>query len=525
MTRRPAISLPLWLVLLPAFQEAGPGSSPEAGFESITEADLRAHVSELAAPQLEGRDSPSDGLTRAGDYIIARLQAAGVEPGMPGGGFRHPYSVERTAPVPEECLLALDTDDGPEQVFVLEQDYVPLPSCPGEGAGPLSFYGFGITETRERYDDLKGKNCKGEVVMILEGEPRHKRLFEGPEITEASDVYAKIKNLEDRGARAVLVVRRPPEEEFEGLDGKPVGPTPLGYRYTWALWNHEGKQPTQNGNFKIPALEITPEVASKLLGTDVLELAAGMDRSGKPTRREPKGVEVTVRAGLRRQGVPIDNIVGLVRGTDPELSKEYVVLGAHYDHIGVDGWGRIGCGADDNASGSAGLVELAQAFALSPPARSVLLVWFSAEEDGLVGSEAFADQPPVPLASMAAMLNMDMIGRCDEYEVCVLGPELNPVLEDALKQAKKLRPCGLKKIVTGKGQEFWERSDQASFASKGVPSMFFFEGAIEADNPDYHTYRDTVDRLSIPKMTRITRLVFNTAWVIANLPRRPPPSR
>jgi hypothetical protein len=497
----------------------------EAGFASITEKELLVHVTELAAPQLEGRDSPSEGLFRAGEYLIGRLSAAGIVGGMPDGGFRHSYAVDKVAPVPERCALSMKPEDGAEVAFVLEEDFVPLPRTEGEADGPLTFFGFGITEAEDkRYDDLKGKNCKGEIVMILEGEPRSKKLFDGPEITKAADVFTKVKALEDRGARGVLIVRRPPAEEPKGLDGRLVPPLPLGFRHSWASWVGEGPR-VEGSDPKIPALEISAAAAARLLGEDVLELAAKIESGGKPLKRERKDVHVSLRAASSRQSVPIDNIVGLVRGSDPAFSGEYLVLGAHYDHLGVDPWGRVGCGADDNGSGSAGLLEQAEALAIAKPRRSILVCWFSAEEDGLHGSAAFVERPPVPTSAMVAMLNVDMIGRLVEDEVYVIGAHVTKAFEDVLKDAKKLKPTQIKKVFTDKGLDLWQRSDHYNFFEKGVPAMFFTEGAIDADNEDYHRWTDTVEKLSLTKMARISRFMFNTAWLIANASERPPAPR
>jgi hypothetical protein len=517
-----AMRTPVLLSALLLCARQAPGQDFEAGFASITEKELLVHATELASPQLEGRDSPSEGLFRAGEYIIGRLTAAGVAPGMPDGTYRMGYTVDKEAPVPEECLLALVPDEGEELTFVLEEDFVPLPGCQGEAEGKLSFFGFGITESDEkRYDDLKGKNCKDEIVIILEGEPRSKRLFEGSEVTHASDVYSKVKALEKRGARGVLVVRRPPEGESKGLDGKLVVPVPLGFRHSWASWVGEGQR-TEGSAPRIPAHEITAAVATTLLGEDVLRLAAQIESSGKPVRRERKDVRVSLRAGTTRRPVPIDNIVGLVRGSDPALANEYLVMGAHYDHIGVDTWGRIGCGADDNGSGSSGLLEQAEALAIAKPRRSVLVCWFSSEEDGLDGSRAFCERPPVALGSLVGMLNVDMIGRLAEDEVYVIGAHVNRAYEDVLKDAKKLKPTQIKKVFTDKGLDLWTRSDHYNFQEKGVPAMFFTEGAIDSENVDYHRWTDTVDKLSLTKMARISRFMFNTAWLIANAPERPP---
>jgi hypothetical protein len=307
----------------------------------------------------------------------------------------------------------------------------------------------------------------------------------------------------------------------KGLDGRPVAAAPLGFRYSWAHWVGESGR-GEASMPHIPVHEVTPAVATTLLGEDVLKLAAQIESSGKPVRRERPDVRVSLRAGTSRQQVPLDNIVGLVRGSDPVLGAEYLVMGAHYDHIGVDTWGRVGCGADDNGSGSSGLLEQAEAMALAKPKRSIVLVWFSSEEDGLDGSKAFCEHPPVPTSAQVGMLCCDMIGRLVEDEVYVIGAHINRAYEDVLKDAKKLKPTQIKKVFTDKGLDLWERSDHYNFQLKGVPAMFFTEGAIDADNHDYHRWTDTVDKLSMTKMARISRFMFNTAWVIANAPKRPP---
>jgi Zn-dependent M28 family amino/carboxypeptidase len=185
----------------------------------------------------------------------------------------------------------------------------------------------------------------------------------------------------------------------------------------------------------------------------------------------------------------------------------------------------VACGADDNGSGSSGLLEQAEAMVLARPYRSVLFCWFSSEEDGLDGSKAFCENPPVPTSAQVAMLNVDMIGRLVEDEVYVIGPHVNKAYEDVLKEAKKLKPTNIKKVFTDKGLDLWTRSDHYNFQEKGVPAMFFTEGAIDAENPDYHLWSDTVDKLSLVKMARISRFMFNTAWLIANDPKRPPSPR
>lgn len=522
----PTLALGLVLALPPGDEKA----ASAVGFATITEDDVLARLVQVASPQREGRDTPSEGLTLVGDYLIEALKALGAEPGGHKGGFRHRFTMtpdgQNPPPDPGNCRLILRPGDGEPKEYVLEEDFVPLPHCAGAGEGKLTFFGFGITEADRKYDDLKGKNCKGEVVMVVESEPRHKRLFEGPDtLTDASDVYTKVKSLEDRGAKGVLIVRRPPEVDPKAKQAPP-DPAPMGYRHSWAHWVNEAKQARMRTTTEIPVVEISARVASEMLGQDVLELAADMDQKGKPIRIPLDDVQVELSTAFQAAApVPADNIVAVLPGADPELAKEYVFLGAHYDHIGVDGWGRIGCGADDNGSGTVALLELAEAFAAARPARSLIFGWFAAEEDGLLGSYAWCDDPTIPLASVVAMVNMDMLGRCEEDEVTAIGTTFVPHFEGVLKEARKLHETRVKKIVTNKGADLWERSDQAGFWAKGIPAIFFTEGSIDADNPDYHKYTDTIENLSIGKVTRSTRLIFNFAWLVANDPERPPVPR
>ena len=521
----------LFAILLPLAPDDGDEPNPDAGFETIREDDVGVHLRELASPQLEGRDTPSEGLELAALYIEERLRAAGFEPLGEEGSYRMPYTIESYAPVEARTSLRLDFEgeapaDLPELEF--EKTYVPLPRCNGDNGGEVVFCGFGITGAKERYDDLKGVQVKGKVALILAGEPNHKRLFDGPEISEAADLYGKLSELEDAGVAGVLVVRRPPAERVEGLDGEEVQASELGFRYSWATWNPSTTKPMKrwaSAEFEFPVLEITHEVGSAILGEDILELAATIESKGKPVKIELEGVRAEMKSAFQRRDVRADNVVGVMRGTDAALAEEFLVLGAHYDHIGVDAWGRIGYGADDNASGTAALLELVEAFGSVQPRRSVVAAFFSGEEDGLIGSRAFCDEPPVARDAQVAMLNMDMVGRGKASEVVVLGTKENPELEKVLKEAKKLKPTKIKKVITGKAEQLWERSDHFSFHRKGIPTLFFFEAVSETDNADYHTFRDTIERLDADKITRTARFVFNTAWLIANDDERPPPPR
>ena len=501
-------------------------SAPRNGaVATITEGELRTHLEVLAGPALEGRDSPSLGLDLAARYVEQRFAEYGLVP--LGDGFRRDFGMRVPAPVDESCRLELRPSKGEVVRFELGRDFVPLAGCPGEAEGELVFLGFGIDAPKEHFDEIPGRGLERKVAVILEGEPRHRKRFDGEETSPYAVLWNKLVDLADAGASGVIVVRRA-VPEFAKLPAGLVeeGEHDLSFRHQFATW--VGEESVRQPAKRLPAvIEVDAACAARLLGEDVEALAESADRTGKPPRHTFDGGApvVAFRAEVAERDVQVPNVIGLVRGSDAALAGQHVVVGAHLDHVGVDERGRVGFGADDNASGSAALLELAQALAGEPPARSVVLVAFGGEEKGLLGSKAFCSAPPVPLESMVAMLNMDMIARGDKDEVAVLGIEQNPALEKVLERAQDLSRTGVKKLVLRQGQELWQRSDHFSFHERGVPVLFFFEGLPISRNGDYHTWRDTLDKLDVDKMARTTRLVFNTTWLLASDPERPPAPR
>jgi hypothetical protein len=532
---RPSTQPCLGAALLALTLASSGGSAPQskefaAGFASIEEDDVELHLWNLAGSALEGRDSPSAGLERAATYIETRWREAGLEP-LQAESYRMSFKRTMERPVAADCGLQLEAGEPSESGeleavdFDLGTDFVPLSGCGGEASGELVFAGFGIDAKKERYNDLQGSSLQRTIVMILEGEPRHKKRFDGPEVSRYALIWSKLEDLHDERVAGVLVVRRPPAaQEGRPKSAPELDPPSLGFRHTWASWS--GERPAQIPNRLPPALEISPECASALLGEDVLELARGLDRTARARKIQRTGRDVTLKSATERGEVEIDNVGGIVRGSD--LPEEFVILGAHYDHVGVDPRGRIGYGADDNASGTSALIELAEAMALAAPRRSVMFLAFAAEEDNLLGSAAFCDKPTINPDSIVAMLNMDMLGRGERNEVTVFGAERNDDLDKALSQAKKLRKTGIRKIVTkipASADGLWSRSDHYNFHEIGVPSLFFFEGLPISDNKDYHTWRDTVEQIDLAKVVTSSKLIFNTAWLLANDDERPAASR
>ena len=488
------------------------GSGFKSGLNSIERADLEQHLEHLAGPELEGRDSPSLGLDRAGAYLASAFEELGLEP-LDEAGFLRTF--ERWLPRPEPAGCRLELAGDPPLQLEYGEDFVPLAHFTGEARGELVFAGFGIASKAERYEGLRG-DLEDAVVMILEGEPDHPRSFDGrDEVTRHASLWTKLENLRRAGAAGAIIVRR------QATGG------PLSFRHTWATWSTEAMTavPGDLHPERIPAIEVSLTCASKLLGEDVEALAADLDRTGRPERPAASDRRVAFSSASALGTVLLANVAARLPGEDPELAGEVVVVGAHYDHVGVDERGRIGCGADDNGSGTAALLEIAEALSTSGARRTVVFCAFAAEEDGLLGSRAFCRDPALELSDVVAMLNMDMLARGKGQEVAVLGVKRNPALGKLLARARSLGTTGISKLVLRQGEELWTRSDHYSFHEQGIPSLFFFEGLPISRNPDYHTWRDTIDRLDFDKLTRTTRLVFNTAWLLADDDERPPAPR
>jgi Zn-dependent M28 family amino/carboxypeptidase len=256
--------------------------------------------------------------------------------------------------------------------------------------------------------------------------------------------------------------------------------------------------------------------------------AAGLSLPQLRSTREPVIREVDLTAILRVHDMPggstsAPNVAAILEGSDPQLRHEYVVFSAHMDHVGVgravSGADSIHNGADDNASGTAGVLELAEAFAQGPrPRRSLIFLAVSGEERGLWGSEHFAANPPVPIRQVVANLNMDMIGRNWRDTIVVIGREHSD-LGSTLARVNAAHPeLGMTAIGDLWPEEnFYFRSDHYNFAKRGVPVLFFFNGV----HADYHQPSDSPDRIDAEKQARLLRLIYHLGVEIADAPERP----
>ena len=541
--------------VLLALLTAGVAAQPSPGRAgAIAESDLKTWLTYLASDELQGRRTYTEGLGTAAGYIASHLQQWGVKPAGDDGTYLQVVKVQGIR-ITSNASVTVDVN-GQSRTFK-DGDGITFPRQMGGKqtikGEEIVFAGYGLQIPAAQIDDYSGVEPKGKVVIYL-GQ-------QGPANTPAGSnrlLGARGRNAVEKGAVAVISQVNP---AFAGRGQQAPAPAP-------AAGRGRGGAPVDNGDFTTVQRYdnlVTPQLSADeafleflFSGSDVKfaelkELAA---------KREPlprftlKGVKMTIDVAADYQVVRTqrtNNVVGIIEGSDPKLKDTYVAFGAHYDHIGY-GEGQApqggspnpgGCegqtrpeprpgdtinnGADDDGSGTVALMALAKAFATGQrPKRSLLFVWHAGEESGLLGSRFHADHPVVPLDKIVAQLNIDMIGRnaCDDpakgNHVFVVGSdristELHNINEEANAALPKPLTLDYELNDPADPQSIYTRSDHYSYASKGIPIVFFFTGL----HKDYHFVTDEVSKIEFPKLARITQLVQATALKVANLDHAP----
>ncbi|MCU0726380.1 MAG: M28 family peptidase [Planctomycetes bacterium] len=475
------------------------GLSPEIGV-----AELRAHVFHLASDALEGRRAGTAGAEKAADYIAARFAAAGLAPGGDDGTFLAWLPLGDRSPVPERCELTHATDGATPRRARFGADFEPFSFSAEADLRELAvvFAGHGLRAPDLGWDDYAGVDVAGKAVVVLRRGPDLPGLSGAGRMRLAFE--QKAKDAKAAGAAAVLL-----------LDDRIRNPGEAGRCPT--------RIPLRGAGPGIPFVYLKPAAADGLFGAaglDLPVLLAEYDRAKAPRSRVLPGVRLDLSVALapRRSA----NVIGILPGADPARRPEAVVVGAHYDHLGTDGMGGIDAGAndgiwngaDDNASGTAGLLELAEHFALAvpPPARTLVFVAFTGEELGLVGSLHYTRHPAHPLPRTVAMVNLDMIGRSKDRRVMIGGTGTSPVFGGILDAAEEGSGLSIRRDPSG-----FAPSDSLPFARARIPVLFFFAGV----HPDYHRSTDHADRLDYETARRFTDVAAGTLRRIADLPERP----
>jgi hypothetical protein len=485
----------------------------ESAEPSITAADLRAHVEFLAADSLAGRDTGEPGIARAEAYIAEKLESFGLAP--PPGRPNHylEFGLHRSTYDEGRTLLSVTVGDREVQTRG-GRDFRPFEfSDDGVVEAGVVFAGYGITAPDQGHDDYAGLDVSGKIVLVLRHGPREddpERAVGGTPGTEHEHFLVKADNALAHGARAMLLVTDPFHHEggedlrMRGtLDLQPPGPDP------------ERPEPIDEPD-RFLAAQISRPTAETLVGSSGLSLA-GLQRAVDSGRRPSELALGNVRARLaiatsdELEHVPARNVVAYLEGTDPDLRDQWILIGAHHDHVGAfEGEGdTVFNGADDNASGTAGVLELAEAFARRArgPRRSLLFVTFTGEERGLLGSRQLLADGRVPVGRVVFMLNLDMIGRNPDRAVEVYGDGYVRGLR-TLIEAENTGRLDLEFAGTRHDAD----SDHHPFYERDVPFAFFFSGT----HADYHRVGDHPDKLDYERMRSIVRLAYTVVDELAD---------
>lgn len=497
MTRTSFLALPLVAVL------AGPAACPPPKRAVPAPIDAHAvarHVRTLAADEMEGRGIGTKGLDLAADYVAAQMKEAGLEPGGDGkGSWFQP--LEMTTGVSLGEKNALEMGRASLAPVKIDEGWRPLDlSESGFVAAEIVFAGYGITAPELSWDDYAGVDVKGKIVLVLRHEPGEKdphSPFNGADLTRYSEIRMKAINARVHGAVGMILVND--VAAHDGTDALVKLGTDTGAAASGVIAVHATRK----------------AVDAALAGTTVAALEKKISDSGKPASQPLAPAHASLTVELTKTKKPVKNVIGFLRGSDPALAQEAVVIGAHYDHLGMGGSdsldpNKVGTphnGADDNASGTAALLAIAKSFGQGPrPKRSLVFIAFTAEEAGLGGSSWYVNHPTWPIEKTIAMLNMDMVGRMRDKKVVVFGAvtgkEFGAVLE-AANQEK------LSVTATGDG---YGPSDQTVFYAKDIPVLHFFTGA----HADYHRTTDDTEKIDSEGLAQIARLVRRVAIDIAD---------
>jgi hypothetical protein len=459
---------------------------------------------------MKGRATGSKENNRAAEYIAAEFRKAGLAP-LNGKSYFQNFQVTVGAKLGKQNRAEFTGEGGPAAALELNRDYVPLNfSDSGEANAGVVFAGYGITAPEYRYDDYTQLEVKDKVVMVLRNEPQkndEKSLFDGRQPTQHSTIVHKAINARNHGARAMVLVNDAPapgEQDLLVKFGSLTGPDNAG----------------------ILLIHVTRAAADAWLaasGKTLEDLEKAIDARLEPQSQELAGARLRLRVDVQRIRARTRNVAGLLRGSDPQLAGEAVVLGAHFDHLGTGNIGgslapsQVGSthpGADDNASGTAVLLELARALAAgrAEVKRSVVFIAFSGEELGLLGSSYFTKNPLWPLEKTAAMVNFDMVGRPRENKLYVGGVGTSPVFPQLLEKANAATRFQLSFQQSGYGS-----SDHSSFYVKNLPVLFFFSGL----HSDYHKPSDTPEKIQYADQARVAELGLRVAAALAGAAERP----
>lgn len=528
------LSFAILAPLLVAAQPGGTRTRIATGYDAIQVSHMRANLTFLSSDALEGRLSLARGSEVAIHWIASEFAKAGLKP-IADGTYLQKVPLIEYRTDREQTRLTVE-QGGVKKTLHFPDAYGNFPNDLTI-SGPVLFAGYGITAPELHYDDYAGVDARGAIVLVFDHEPQEndpKSIFNGTGNTRYATSRVKLLNAQKHGALAVMVVAEPNRKHPSNQERMA---RIAGSRQRTARLP---SQVVEGDEVGIPLFTVSDQVAADLLapsGKRPGELQTSIDRDLHTASLAIPSTLVEMKIVTReRRRATSANVIGLIEGSDPNLRAETIVFSAHYDHDGPAANGDSYHGADDNGSGTVGVVELAHAFAKNSikPRRSLLFAVFAAEERGLLGSYYYVQHPLRPLATTRAVINFDMIGRNEapsdqtkglieiaadtSNELNLVGAKYSPDYRAAVEQANNMVGLNLNyKWDDEAALNVFFRSDQFPFVLHDVPSMWWFTGF----HPDYHQVTDTVDKINFAKMEKIVRLAYLTGWSFADGPTPP----
>lgn len=472
---------------------------------------ISKHIQFLASDKLQGRRAGTAFADEAAAYIEKEFRTYGLKPAS-STGFLQPFTFVSSVKLGDQNSFQIKIAGGARTLKVSEE-FMPLAFSPSDpAAGEILFAGYGISAPELQFDSYGGSDPKGKIVLVLRGSPDgdnpHGKFAEYTQ--PGLEIQNKTLKAREKGARAIVFVSTEKSFHQDRLSRL-----------------HHDLNFLDSG---IPTAVISSDVAEAIFASSGSSIAKAEAKANEGSSAFlVSGASAQLKTDVVKVNGKSANVVGVLAGNDPQLANEYVVIGAHYDHLGMGGpeslagnpEGQIHHGADDNASGTTGVLELARVFAAdrTKTKRSIMFIAFSGEEEGLLGSGAYTKTPIIPLANIVAMLNMDMIGRLRNQSLFVGGVGTSPIWKPLLEKLNGSPGTGSgsgSRFQFSYGEDGFGPSDHQSFYVRDIPVLFFFTGTHD----DYHKPSDTADKINSEGLMQVAQLVHDITTSIANEPQR-----
>jgi len=496
------------------------------GLAVIGKDDLKAYMTFFASDEMAGRETGSGANETAALYIKTNLMRLGLKPLPSTDDYLQKIPMFSSRVDPKNSFLKMNGTHGEEISFTDSTVTLMTPSLTMEVTGNVVYAGYGYSDTVSGYNDFKGIDLSGKIVLMMTRTPQIAYMEQNDNMFEEKVEGPKLGQAFIRGPKAILMVYDPRNRFHDAYDSRLA---------EIISSNYVTLRERKDQSIPLQLLFITQHSADLLLKSTGYTLSQMQERirtEGNPVSVEIPDIAATVRTSVDTSSFYASNVIGLIEGSDPVLKNECIIYTAHFDHTGKKGNGEVNNGADDNASGSMALLEIAEAFMKlkKKPLRTIVFAWVNGEEKGLLGSHYYTTDPPIPLENTLVDINLDMVGRSkmpsdtgkfagfnhdvtqkDEIMVYT-GHESSELLQMMTQSAKEV---GLR--VTDKGKDLsFGGSDHESFTAKGIPALFFHSGI----HADLHSMRDDVEKIDFDKIEKVSEMAFLVGYKIANQRKR-----